>query len=203
MTKHWLSGVRAPPRLWRFRAPPAAQIKMGVAGPITGPNAAFGAQPRARHDGKPVEDHQQGRRHPRPADHPRARRRRLRSEGRASRVANKFCRRRRQSSWSATSTPASRSQRPTSMRKTASCSSPRRPTNPQDHRAQAVGRVPHLRPRRPAKACCGLNMRATKLKGKKIAVVHDKTDLRQGFWADGPRSTTCTSSASRKFFMKA
>ncbi len=29
---------------WRWRAPRTAQIKIGVAGPITGPNAAFGAQ---------------------------------------------------------------------------------------------------------------------------------------------------------------
>src|SRR6202162_1550759 len=43
MTKHWLSGVALAAAL-AFAGSAAAQIKMGVAGPITGPNAAFGAQ---------------------------------------------------------------------------------------------------------------------------------------------------------------
>jgi branched-chain amino acid transport system substrate-binding protein len=43
MTKHWLSGVALVAAL-AFSGVAHAQIKMGVAGPITGPNAAFGAQ---------------------------------------------------------------------------------------------------------------------------------------------------------------
>src|SRR5450755_2476661 len=43
MTKHWLSGVALIAAL-AFSGAASAQIKMGVAGPITGPNAAFGAQ---------------------------------------------------------------------------------------------------------------------------------------------------------------
>ena len=43
MTKHWLSGVALAAAL-AFSGAASAQIKMGVAGPITGPNAAFGAQ---------------------------------------------------------------------------------------------------------------------------------------------------------------
>ena len=43
MTKHWLSGVALVAAL-AFAGAASAQIKMGVAGPITGPNAAFGAQ---------------------------------------------------------------------------------------------------------------------------------------------------------------
>src|SRR5271155_2607205 len=43
MTKHWLSGVALLAAL-AFSGAASAQIKMGVAGPITGPNAAFGAQ---------------------------------------------------------------------------------------------------------------------------------------------------------------
>jgi branched-chain amino acid transport system substrate-binding protein len=43
MTKHWLSGVALVAAL-AFSGVAHAQIKMGVAGPVTGPNAAFGAQ---------------------------------------------------------------------------------------------------------------------------------------------------------------
>ena len=43
MTKRWLSGVALVAAL-AFSGVAHAQIKMGVAGPITGPNAAFGAQ---------------------------------------------------------------------------------------------------------------------------------------------------------------
>jgi branched-chain amino acid transport system substrate-binding protein len=43
MTKHWLSGVALVAAL-AFSGAASAQIKMGVAGPVTGPNAAFGAQ---------------------------------------------------------------------------------------------------------------------------------------------------------------
>src|SRR5271154_7010327 len=43
MTKHWLSGVALLAAL-AFSGAASAQIKMAVAGPITGPNAAFGAQ---------------------------------------------------------------------------------------------------------------------------------------------------------------
>src|ERR1700731_1724180 len=43
MTKHWLSGVALAAAL-AFSGAANAQIKFGVAGPITGPNAAFGAQ---------------------------------------------------------------------------------------------------------------------------------------------------------------
>src|ERR1700685_4639528 len=43
MTKHWLSGVALVAAL-AFSGAASAQIKLGVAGPITGPNAAFGAQ---------------------------------------------------------------------------------------------------------------------------------------------------------------
>src|SRR5579863_9084801 len=43
MTKYWLSGVALVAAL-AFSGAASAQIKMGVAGPITGPNAAFGAQ---------------------------------------------------------------------------------------------------------------------------------------------------------------
>ncbi len=43
MTKYWLSGVALAAAL-AFSGAASAQIKMGVTGPITGPNAAFGAQ---------------------------------------------------------------------------------------------------------------------------------------------------------------
>ncbi len=43
MSKHWLSGVALAAAL-AFSGAASAQIKLGVAGPITGPNAAFGAQ---------------------------------------------------------------------------------------------------------------------------------------------------------------
>ena len=43
MIKHWLSGVALVAAL-ALSGAASAQIKMGVAGPITGPNAAFGAQ---------------------------------------------------------------------------------------------------------------------------------------------------------------
>jgi branched-chain amino acid transport system substrate-binding protein len=43
MKKHWLSGVVLAAAL-AVSGAASAQIKMGVAGPITGPNAAFGAQ---------------------------------------------------------------------------------------------------------------------------------------------------------------
>src|SRR6185312_1712525 len=43
MTRHWLSGVALAAAL-AFSGAASAQVKMGVAGPITGPNAAFGAQ---------------------------------------------------------------------------------------------------------------------------------------------------------------
>ena len=43
MTKHWLSGVALVAAL-AFSSAASAQVKLGVAGPITGPNAAFGAQ---------------------------------------------------------------------------------------------------------------------------------------------------------------
>jgi branched-chain amino acid transport system substrate-binding protein len=43
MTKHWLSGVALVAAM-AFSGVANAQIKMAVAGPITGPNAAFGAQ---------------------------------------------------------------------------------------------------------------------------------------------------------------
>ena len=43
MNKYWLSGVALAAAL-AFSGAASAQIKMGVAGPITGPNAAFGAQ---------------------------------------------------------------------------------------------------------------------------------------------------------------
>src|SRR5271170_305209 len=43
MSKHWLSGLVLAIGL-AFAGAANSQIKMGVAGPITGPNAAFGAQ---------------------------------------------------------------------------------------------------------------------------------------------------------------
>ncbi len=43
MTKYWLSGV-ALAAVLAFSGAANADIKIGVAGPITGPNAAFGAQ---------------------------------------------------------------------------------------------------------------------------------------------------------------
>ena len=43
MTRHWLSGVALAAAL-AFSSAASAQIKIGVAGPITGPSAAFGAQ---------------------------------------------------------------------------------------------------------------------------------------------------------------
>jgi len=43
MVKYWLSGVALAAAV-AFSGAASAQIKMGVAGPITGPNAAFGAQ---------------------------------------------------------------------------------------------------------------------------------------------------------------
>ena len=43
MKKTWMSGI-ALAAILAFAGAANAQIKMGVAGPITGPNAAFGAQ---------------------------------------------------------------------------------------------------------------------------------------------------------------
>src|SRR5271165_7217592 len=43
MTKYWLSGVALAAAL-ALSGAANAQVKIGVAGPITGPNAAFGAQ---------------------------------------------------------------------------------------------------------------------------------------------------------------
>src|SRR5471030_1358118 len=43
MKKYWLTGLVLAAGL-AFAGAASAQIKMGVAGPITGPNAAFGAQ---------------------------------------------------------------------------------------------------------------------------------------------------------------
>ena len=79
-----LVGARAAPRI--------AQVKFGVAGPITGPNAAFGAQLKngAETGGR---GHQRRRRHPRPEDRALARRRRLRSQ--AGRFGRQQVRRRR------------------------------------------------------------------------------------------------------------
>ena len=43
MHKYWLSGVALAAAL-AFSGAASADMKFGVAGPITGPNAAFGAQ---------------------------------------------------------------------------------------------------------------------------------------------------------------
>ena len=130
-----------------FAGTAQAQIKMGVAGPLTGPNAAFGAQLKNGTDqavedinaaggimgqkitvsyGDDVSDPKQG-----------------------VSVANKFVRRRRQVRG-----------RPLQLRRhhagLRSLSGKRHPDDhplghqPEDHRAQAVEHVPHLRPRRSA-----------------------------------------------------
>ena len=62
-------------------------------------------------------------------------------------------------------------------------------TNPKVTDAASVGRVPHLRPRRPAGQAVG-RTGARQAQGKKIAIVHDKTTYGKGLADAAPR--TCT-----------
>ena len=96
---------------------------------------------------------QQGRRHPRPEDHRRAGRRRFRSQ--AGRLGRQQIRRRRRQI----------RRRPLQLRRDdpgfRSLRRQRRPVHhalgdqPEGHRPRAVGRFPHLRPRRPAGQAVG------------------------------------------------
>ena len=91
MKKYWLTGLVLAAGLG-FAGAADAQIKFGVAGPITGPNASFGAQLTngVESGGRGL---QQGRRHSRPEDRARAGRRRFRSQ--AGRLGRQQVRRRR------------------------------------------------------------------------------------------------------------
>ena len=84
---------RSPSPRWRSRRRRAhADVKIGVAGPITGANASFGAQlTQRRRPGR--RGLQQVRRHSRPEDRRRAGRRRLRSQ--TGRLGRQQVRRRR------------------------------------------------------------------------------------------------------------
>ena len=175
MTKHWLSGValrRGLGVLGRRQRPdqdgrrrPDHRSERGLRGPARQRHAAGGRR------------HQQGRRHPRPADHPRAGRRRVRSE--AGRVGRQQVRRRRRQV----------RRRPLQLRRDdpglRRLPGERRPVHhalgdqPEGHRPQAVGRVPHLRPRRPAGHAVG-RIRARQAQGQEDRRRPRQDDLRQG-----------------------
>ena len=197
MTKHWLSGVALAAAL-AFSGAANAQIKMGVAGPITGPNAAFGAQlvngtQQAVDDinkaggilgqqitleqGDDVSDPKQG-----------------------VSVANKFVGDGVKFVVghfnSGVTIPASDVYAENGILFIT-------PVGDQSegHRPQAVGRVPHLRPRRPAGHAVG-RTRARQAQGQEDR--RSSTTRRPTARASPtPRSTTCTSSASRKCCTKA
>ncbi len=156
---------------------------MGVAGPITGPNAAFGAQLDQRHAAG-GRRHQQGRRHSRPADHPRAGRRRVGSE--AGRFGRQQVRRRRRQ---IRGRPLQLGRDDPGLRRLFG---ERRPLHhplgdqPEGHRPHAVGRVPHLRPRRPAGHAVG-RTRPRQAQGQEDRRRPRQDDLRQGPGRRGAR----------------
>ncbi len=121
--------------------------------------------------------HQQGRRHPRPEARARAGRRRVRSE--AGRFRRQQVRRRRRQV----------RHRPLQLRRDdpgfRRLCGERHPVHhpvgdqPEGHRPQAVGRVPHLRPRRPAGHGVG-RVRARPSQGQEDRRRPRQDDLRQG-----------------------
>ena len=133
------------------------------------------AEERRRAGGR---GHQRGRRHQRPEDHARRRRRRLRSE--AGRVGRQQVRRpTASSSSSATSTPASRSRPRKSTRKPASSRSPRpRPTRSSPSAVCGTPSAPAVATTSRARVA-GAYL-ADNFKGKKVAIVHDKTPYGKG-----------------------
>ena len=150
MKKSLLSAV-ALTALVAFSGSAWADVLIGVAGPITGPNAAFGAQLQKGAEAG-CRRHQCGGRHQRRADQARGRRRRLRSE--AGHLGRQQVRRRRRQVRC----------RPLQLgRLDPGVGSLCRKRHPRDHpgrdqpavhRARPVEHVPHLRTRRPAGHRC-------------------------------------------------
>src|ERR1700722_9997303 len=196
MTKHWLSGVALAAAL-AFSGAASAQIKMGVAGPITGPNAAFGAQlvqgtTQAVEDinkaggilgqqitleqGDDVSDPKQG-----------------------VSVANKFVGDGVKFVVghfnSGVTIPASDVYAENGILFiTPSATNPKITERKLWDAFRTCGRDDQ-------RACCGLNMRATSSRARRSRWCTTRRPTAR-VWPT-PRSTTCTSSASRKFFMKA
>ena len=127
---------------------PQAQIKIGVAGPITGPNAAFGAQLK-NGDRAGGRRHQRRRRHPRPEDHARRYGDDVSDPKQGVSVANKFVGDGVKFVIghfnSGVTMPASEVYQENGILEITPSA-----TNPEDHRARHVEHLPHLRPRRPA-----------------------------------------------------
>ena len=153
-----------------------AQVKIGVAGPITGANAAFGAQltQGVRAGGR---GYQQGGRHSRPKARGRAGRRRVGSQ--AGRFGRQQVRRRRRQ---VRGRPLQLGRDDSGLRRLRG---ERRPLHhplgdqPEGHRPHALGRVPHLRPRRPAGHGLG-RARPRQAQGQEDRGRARQDDLRQG-----------------------
>ena len=197
MRKYWLSGVglrRRPGGGGRRDA----QIKIGVAGPITGPNAAFGAQlTKGRAGGR---GHQQGRRHPRPEDHGRAGRRRVRSEAR--RLGRQQVRRRRRQ---VRRRPLQLRRHDPGLRRLLGERHPvHHALGDQSRRSPTASCGTRSAPAAAttSRACVWAELRPRQAQGQE-----DRRRPRQDHLRQGPRrrarSTTCTSSASRKCSTKA
>ena len=160
-----------------------AQIKIGVAGPITGANAAFGAQ-LSQGVTAGGRGYQQGRRHSGAEDRSRAGRRRFGSQ--AGRFGRQQVRRRRRQVRG----------RPLQLRRDdpgfRRLCGKRHPVHhalghqSEGHRPQAVGRVPHLRPRRPAGDGVG-RTRPRQAQGQEDRGHSRQDDLRQGACGCGAR----------------
>ena len=160
-----------------FAGTAQAQIKMGVAGPLTGPNAAFGAQlkngtEQAIEDinaaggimGQKITGRATATTCP-------IRSRASRSPTSSSAMAS--------SSWSATSTPASPCRHPRSMPRAASSMISPSATNPKitERSMWNIFRTCGRDDQQGAVASAWI---IKNMKGKKIAIVHDKTTYGQG-----------------------
>ncbi len=161
MKKYWLTGLVLAAGL-AFAGAADAQIKIGVGAPITGPNASFGAQLTTGVYQAAADFNAAGGILGQKIDG-RTGRRRFRSQ--AGRFGRQQVRRRRRQV----------RRRPLQLRRDHSrLRSLRRQRHPDDHalghqpeghRARPVGRVPHLRPRRPAGQAVGRS-RADRAQGQ-------------------------------------
>ena len=157
-------------------ARPARQIKIGVAGPLTGPNAAFGAQLKNGAE-QAVDDINAAGGINGQKIAARRRRRRLRSQ--AGRVGRQQVRRRRRQV----------RRRPLQLRRhhpglRGLRGKRHRPDHagrdqPEDHRAQHVEHVPHLRSRRSA-GRCGRQLHRRQVQGQEGRHRPRQDHLRQG-----------------------